>query len=88
MATDDAGIDVISMLSRLYREVILFVLLFVILALGMHFKAWIDHPIAHLKSLPDSPLGIWHPFVLTAVVYILIGVVRWIVGGIRKMAGK
>ncbi|HHO65766.1 MAG TPA: hypothetical protein ENJ71_04540 [Epsilonproteobacteria bacterium] len=57
---------------HLLKEVKIFLSLFLLLSLAMHFQAWLDHPLAHIKSLSGSPMGLWHPFWITAVVYIVL----------------
>ena len=42
----------------------------------MHYQEWLDHPIEHIKALPESQFGIFHPLVFTFFVYILILIVR------------
>lgn len=58
------------------KELIIFVGLFLFLAIGMHFKQWIDHPIEHLMSLPHGGAfgipGIIHPFVFTLLLYVVV----------------
>ncbi len=58
------------------KELLIFVGLFLFLAIGMHFKQWTSHPIEHLMSLPHGGAfgipGIIHPFVFTILVYLII----------------
>lgn len=58
------------------RELIIFVGLFLFLAIGMHFKQWLDHPIEHLMSLPHGGAfgipGSIHPFVFTLLLYVVV----------------
>jgi hypothetical protein len=59
------------------KELIIFVGIFLFLAIGMHFKEWLDHPIEHLMALPHASsygLGAEHPFVYTFIVYIIISI--------------
>ena len=67
------------------QEPLIFLALFVMLALGMHFHAWIDHPLAQIKKLPNSPLGPWHPLYLTLLAYLLLWAVRLLFCGIKKI---
>jgi len=60
----------------LLKETKIFLVLFLFLALVMHFNAWISHPIEHIEALPSSPMGVWHPLWLTAIVYGMVLVVR------------
>jgi len=59
-------------MQRVKRELKVFLLLFLFLALLMHFDAWIEDPYAHIEALKYSSLGIWHPLVITAIVYLFI----------------
>jgi len=62
------------------KELVIFVGLFLFLAIGMHFKQWISHPVEHLVNLPAGGAfgvpGIAHPFVFTLVVYLIITLPR------------
>ena len=62
------------------KELILFTGLFLFLAIGMHFKQWIDHPIQHLMNLESGGAfgipGIWHPLVFTLMLYIVVSIPR------------
>ena len=70
------------------KELTLFAVLFILLAMTMHFKACIDHPLKQIESLPDSPLGPWHPLYLTALSYLLILIVRILFVGIKRIFSK
>lgn len=67
------------------RELLIFIGLFFILALGMHFQAWVDHPLTQIRELPNSPLGPWHPLYLTLLAYLLLWAVRLLFRGIKKI---
>ena len=61
------------------KELIIFIGIFLFLAIGMHFKQWIGYPVDHLMALPSASaygLGAEHPFVFTLIVYIIVGVPR------------
>ena len=69
------------------KELIIFVGIFLFLAIGMHFKAWISHPIDHMMALPSAGaygLGPVHPLIFTLVLYLFIALLR----GIGRLAGK
>ena len=70
------------------RELKIYLALFIVLALIMHFKAWIDHPIQHLESLKDSSLGMWHPLTLTTLVYSVIGIFRLLWHFVKRLFFK
>jgi len=67
------------------KEFFIFLSLFLFLAIGMHFSAWISHPAEHIKALQDSPLGLFHPLYITFIVYFLILILRSIVKVIQKV---
>ena len=66
------------------KEIIIFTVLFLFLAIGMHFKQWTSYPIDHLMALSSGGAfgvpGIAHPFVFTFIIYIVVGLPRWLFG--------
>jgi hypothetical protein len=71
----------------LKKEFYIFGGLFLFLALGMHFKEWISHPIDHILHLPSAGaygIGAIHPLVFTLALYLAALSVRKIVGIFRK----
>lgn len=69
------------------KELFIFIGIFLFLAIGMHFKEWTSHPIEHIQALPSAGaygIGAIHPLVFAAAGYLLIGVIRLIVKGIRR----
>ena len=57
------------------KELFIFIGIFLFLAVGMHFKEWMDHPIDHIIALPHASsygLGWEHPLIYTLVVYIIV----------------
>ena len=62
------------------KELFVYIGIFLFLAIGMHFKQWIDHPMEHLLSLPGGGAfgvpGIAHPFVFTFVIYLVVLIPR------------
>ncbi len=61
------------------KELSVFIGVFLFLAIGMHFKEWLSHPIEHIMALPNAisyGLGWEHPFVYTIVIYLLVWIVR------------
>jgi len=67
------------------KELSLLILIFLFLALGMHFGAWIDHPMTHIKSLSSSSFGIWHPLFITFVAYVFILVIRVLIHFVKRI---
>jgi len=59
----------------LKKEIITFTIIFLILAIGMHFDEWLSHPVEHIMALPSAGaygIGAFHPLVFTLMVYIII----------------
>ena len=61
----------------LKKEIIIFCALFVFLALGMHFNQWFSHPIEHFRALLEHSMP-YHPFLYTALLYVVVAFFRWI----------
>ena len=74
--------------KKLRKEALIFTGLFVIAAFAVHYQAWIDHPLEHIKRLPESPFGIWHPLLFTLVIYLLLWGMRLIVNVFRKFFAR
>jgi hypothetical protein len=73
---------------RWKKELAIFAGIFLFLALGMHFKEWMSHPLHQIEALPESPLGPWHPLYITFLVYLVVLVLRLVFAGIRKIFKK
>ncbi len=76
------------MKQKVFKEIAIFLFLLVFLSIWMHFKEWMDHPLAHLQALPQSQFGPFHPIVFTFFVYILILIVRIFIKLARKFIDK
>lgn len=69
------------------KEGTLFVGIFLFLAIGMHFKEWLSHPIEHLLALPNAGaygLGALHPLIFTLIVYLLFISIRAIIRILKR----
>ncbi|MCK5111506.1 MAG: hypothetical protein KAQ94_08290 [Arcobacteraceae bacterium] len=70
------------------KELLVYIGIFLFLAIGMHFKQWIDHPIDHLINLPHGGAfgvpGTLHPFVFSLIVYLIV----WLPRSIFKKKSK
>jgi len=62
-------------LKRLKKEFIIFFTIFIIASLLVHYSAWISDPIGQIKALQYSAMP-YHPILYTAILYILVGVIR------------
>jgi len=72
-------------MSKMIKEIVIFIGLFLFLALGMHMNEWISHPIAHLENLSSSKYGLFHPLYFTALVYIVLYVIRIVFSVIKRL---
>jgi len=69
------------------KELTIFIGIFLFLAIGMHFKEWMSHPIEHLMSLPEAGaygIGAFHPLVFTVALYLVVLLGRVIVSLFTK----
>ncbi len=69
----------------LIKEIIVYLAIFLILALGMHYKEWFSHPIEHINSLPRSQFGAFHPLFFSFGAYLVILVLRLVINGAKKL---
>ena len=67
------------------KELLIFLSLFFVLAIGMHYHAWMYDPLEHIQALSSSSLGSFHPLYLTLAVYISVGIIRLIVGVLKRV---
>lgn len=74
--------------KRIIKELSIYLGLFLFLALGMHHKAWFDHPIEHIQALPNSDFGVFHPLYFTFGAYLIIGIIRLTIGMVGKLIRK
>jgi hypothetical protein len=68
------------------KQLSLFLGVFLFLAIGMHFKEWLSHPVEHLMALPSAGaygIGVFHPLVFTLIVYLVL-VSFMALGGVVK----
>ena len=72
-------------MAKVVKEVAIFIGLFLFLALGMHMKQWLAHPIEHFEHLSGSQFGFFHPLYFTALVYVVLYVIRAILSGIKRL---
>ena len=69
------------------KELKIFIVILVVLTLVIHYKKFLEYPLQHLKNFPNSGaygLGIFHPLVFTAIVYILVLLPRMIIRFFKK----
>lgn len=75
-------------MSKLGKEIVIFIGLFLFLALGMHMKQWISHPLAHFEHLSASQFGLFHPLYFTFAVYIALYILRALLNFIIRLFSK
>lgn len=66
----------------------LYLFLFVFLSLLMHFKEFINHPIAHLLNLKDAGaygFGGLHPIIFTTFVFVVVLLLKLILQFLKKV---
>lgn len=69
------------------KELIIFIGLFLFLAIGMHFKQWTSAPVEHIGALAHAEafgIGAIHPLLFTVALY----AVLWIPRGVIKVLSK
>ena len=66
------------------KDLKIFIGIFLVLALGMHFKAWMEHPVEHVQSLFTQGWFALHPLVITLVVFLLYVLIRVIVRFLKR----
>jgi hypothetical protein len=62
-------------------ELIIFIGIFLFLAIGMHFEEFTSFPIEHITNLPHAGaygFGPAHPIIFTLIVYIIIWIPRFV----------
>jgi len=75
-------------MKNLKREVLIFLALFIILALVVHVDAWISHPLEHLAALPSSDFGPLHPLFFSFGAYLALLIVRLFARMVRRILSK
>ncbi len=76
------------MKKAVLKEIGVYLTIFFILSLGMHYKEWFSHPIEHLSTLPKSQFGVLHPFLFSFGAYLFILIVRLFIKVIKKAISK
>lgn len=71
----------------LKKELLIFSVLFLFLALGMHMTQWLSHPLEHLNHLATHKIP-YHPLLYTFLLYLVVAILRgfWLI--IRKIFSK
>jgi len=69
----------------LIKEFVIYLIIFLLLTLGMHYKEWFSHPFEHISSLPTSQFGTFHPIFFSFGVYLIVLIMRGVIVGFRKL---
>ena len=75
-------------MSKVLKEAIFFVVLFLFLALGVHMQQWFSHPVEHFEHLNRSKFGLFHPLTFATLVYIFLYILRVILSAIKDLFTK
>jgi len=63
------------------KEFFVFIVIFFILSLAMHYKEFFSYPLEHIMNLSSAGaygLGMIHPLIFTFIIYLLIWIPRFI----------
>jgi len=64
------------------KELVIYFGILIFLALGMHYKEWLSHPVEHTMNLSHSGaygFGAIHPLIFAFVLYLIVGLFRFII---------
>ncbi len=71
----------------LKKELIFYLILFIVFSLVIHIEMWLSNPLKHLISVFDHPIP-YHPFLYVLIIYILTLIIRVVFSGIKKVLKK
>ena len=72
---------------KLKKELLIFLVLFVISSLIFHWSSWMSNPLSHLEALFSSPMP-YHPLLYVFLIYIVILIFRMIIALIKKLLSR
>jgi len=72
---------------NLKKELLIFVVLFVISSLVVHMTSFIETPIEQLKALFSHAMP-YHPFLYVFLIYIVIAIIRFAINLLKKLFSK
>ncbi|WP_151949467.1 hypothetical protein [Aliarcobacter butzleri] len=64
------------------KELIIFIVILIVLTITMHYKEFINYPLAHIKNFPNSSaygFGIFHPLVFASIIYFVLSIPRLVI---------
>jgi len=69
------------------KEVVIFIVIFLVLALMMHMDEWLTHPLEHFHRLSTHQMP-YHPLLYTTIVYLCVALIRYFINAIMKLFRK
>lgn len=66
------------------KEILIFLVIFLSLALMMHMDEWLTRPLEHLSHLSTHKMP-YHPLLYTTIVYSVVGFVRLVAHAFMKL---
>lgn len=66
------------------KELLIYLILFIISSGFFHYISWTTIPFEHLKALFSHSMP-YHPFLYTFIIYVLVGIFRIIISFIKKL---
>ena len=72
---------------NLKKELIVFLVLFIVSSLLVHNAEWISNPIEHFSALSTHPMP-YHPFLYVFLIYIVVSLLRGIISLVKKPSRK
>jgi len=72
-------------MSRIIKELIIFVVLLLLLSLSIHMEQWLSDPIDHVSNLSHSQFGLLHPLYFTFGVYFVMSLIRLVIALIGRV---
>jgi hypothetical protein len=69
------------------KEILIFIAIFLFLALGMHMNQWLTQPLTHLNNLSTHKMP-YHPLLYTTIVYSFIWLIRAVIRAFIKLFSK
>ncbi|WP_083568373.1 hypothetical protein [Arcobacter sp. LA11] len=72
---------------NLKKEIVVFVVIFIVTSIVIHLDTWLSTPLIHLKALFSHPMP-YHPLLYVFLIYIGIAILRGILSLILKLFKK
>lgn len=69
------------------KELVIFLILFIVSSALYHFQSWKTNPIEHFQALFSQPMS-YHPLLYVFIIYIGIAIIRIVISLIKKLFSK